>query len=115
MVERFNGWLSQVPCSHHLPQKALGHETPVQALKKWKMKIPKLFIRNVRNHPDLTAKPIQELVSLETAQQAVRGMSPMGDIVTVENVTASVAFLASQDARMITGADLVIDGSRLIQ
>jgi hypothetical protein len=32
-------------------QKALGHEAPVQALKKWKMKAPDLFVKNVRNHP----------------------------------------------------------------
>ena len=72
MVERFNGRLSQVLRSHHfnsaedlektlhrfvwlynqhLPQKALGHETPIQALKKWKMKAPDLFVKNVRNHP----------------------------------------------------------------
>ncbi len=72
MVERFNGRLSQVLRSHHfnssedlektlhrfvwlynhhLPQKALGHEAPVQALKNWKMKAPDLFVKNVRNHP----------------------------------------------------------------
>jgi hypothetical protein len=72
MVERFNGRLSQVLRSHHfnsaedldkalyrfvwlynlhLPQKALGHEAPVQALKKWKMKVPDLFVKDVRNHP----------------------------------------------------------------
>ena len=72
MVERFNGRLNQVLRSHHfnsvedlektlhrfvwlynhhLPQKALGHEAPVQALKKWKMKAPDLFVKNVRNHP----------------------------------------------------------------
>ncbi|WP_260674359.1 IS481 family transposase [Comamonas aquatica] len=72
MIERFNGRLSQVLRSHHfnsaedlgktlhrfvwlynhhLPQKALGHEAPVQALKKWKMKAPDLFVKNVRNHP----------------------------------------------------------------
>ena len=71
MVERFNGRLSQVLRSHHfnsaedlektlhrfvwlhnhhLPQKALGHEAPVQALKKWRMKVPGLFVKNVRNH-----------------------------------------------------------------
>ena len=61
------------------------------------------------------AKLIQQFGSLEAAQQAVRGMNPMGDIVTTDDVAASVAFLASQDARMITGADLVIDGGRLIQ
>lgn len=72
MVERFNDRLSQVLRAHHfnsaedlektlhrfvwlyhhhLPQKALGHEAPVQALKKWKMKAPDLFVKNVRNHP----------------------------------------------------------------
>lgn len=72
MVERFNGRLSQVLRSHHfnsaedlektlhryvwlynhqIPQKALGHEAPVQALKRWKMKAPNLFTKNVRNHP----------------------------------------------------------------
>lgn len=72
MVERFNGRLSQVLRSHHfnssedlektlhrfvwlynhhLPQKALGHEAPVQALKAWKIKAPDLFVKNVRNHP----------------------------------------------------------------
>ena len=59
MVERFNSaedlektllrfvWLY----NHHLPQKALGHEAPVQALKARKMKAPDLFVKNVRNHP----------------------------------------------------------------
>lgn len=72
MVERFNGRLSQVLRSHHfnsaedlgktlhrfvwlynhhLPQKALGHQAPVQAIKVWKMKAPDLFVKNVRNHP----------------------------------------------------------------
>ena len=72
MVERFNGRLSQVLRSHHfssaedlektlnrfvwlynhhLPQKALGHEVPVQTLKNWKIKAPDLFVKNVRNHP----------------------------------------------------------------
>ncbi|MEJ2895124.1 SDR family NAD(P)-dependent oxidoreductase [Bordetella avium] len=65
--------------------------------------------------PLVEAKLIQQFGSLEAAQQAVRAMNPMGDIVTTEDVAASVAFLASRDARMITGADLVIDGGRLIQ
>lgn len=72
MVERFNGRLSQVLrthhfnnaedlektlhrfvwlYNHHLPQKALGHVAPVQALKSWKMKAPDLFVKNVCNHP----------------------------------------------------------------
>ncbi len=65
--------------------------------------------------PLIESKLIQQFGSLEAAQQAVRGMNPLGDIVTPDDVAASIAFLASNDARMITGADLVIDGGRLIQ
>ncbi len=71
MVERFNGRLSQVLRSHHfnsaddleqtlhryvwlynqhLPQKALNHETPVQALRRWQTSHPHLFLTSVRNH-----------------------------------------------------------------
>lgn len=72
MVERFNGRLSQVLHTHRfnsaedlektlhrfvwlynqqIPQKALRHETPVQALKRWQGSHPTLFEKNVRNHP----------------------------------------------------------------
>ena len=71
-VERFNGRLEQVLRSHHfnsaedlektlyryvwlynehLPQKALNHQTPVQALKRWQKSHPDLFSKTVRNHP----------------------------------------------------------------
>lgn len=72
-------------------------------------------------HPGYVWTPLveQRLVgqfgSREAAQEAVRAMNPMRRIVEVEDVAAAVAFLASGDARMITGADLVIDGGRLIQ
>ena len=70
MVERFNGRLEQVLRSHHfnsaddlektlrrfvwlynqhLPQKALNHEAPVQALKRWRSSHPQLFLKAVRN------------------------------------------------------------------
>jgi len=72
MVERFNGRLEQVLNSHHfdsaedlektllryawlynehLPQKNLGHLTPLQALKRWQSSCPDLFVKNVRNRP----------------------------------------------------------------
>lgn len=35
--------------SKHLPKKGLGHEIPIQALKRWTMKAQKLFFKNVRN------------------------------------------------------------------
>ena len=65
--------------------------------------------------PLVENKLIAQFGNLEAAKQAVRAMNPMGDIVTPDDVAASIAFLASDDARMITGADLVIDGGRLIQ
>lgn len=72
MVERFNGRISEVLATHrfdsalaleqtlkrychlynhHIPQKALGHKTPIQALQEWQQRQPELFIRKVRNHP----------------------------------------------------------------
>lgn len=51
----------------------------------------------------------------EKAKAAVRAMNPLNQIVETSDVAAAVAFLASCDAKMITGADLVIDGGRLIQ
>ena len=72
MVERFNGRLEQVLRTHrfnsaedlqttlhryvwlyneHLPQKALEHVTPLQALKRWRSSHPQLFSKAVRNRP----------------------------------------------------------------
>lgn len=68
MVERFNGRISELVkqtrftsaahlhttldnyCkvyNHHIPQKALGFISPVDALKQWHEKKPELFLRNV--------------------------------------------------------------------
>lgn len=72
MVERFNGRIAQILRTHRfnsaedlrttlhryvwlyneqLPQKALGHQAPIQALKHWQMTHPELFHKSVRNHP----------------------------------------------------------------
>lgn len=79
MVERFNGRLEQVLRSHHfnsaedlattlhryvwlynqqLPQKALNHEAPIQAMKRWQASHPELFSRQVRNHPGPDTDPV---------------------------------------------------------
>ncbi|RZU99603.1 IS481 family transposase [Spiribacter vilamensis] len=71
MVERFNGRISEVLATHrfdsrddlgttikryshlynhHIPQKALGQRTPIQAMKDWQQSHPQLFTRQVRNH-----------------------------------------------------------------
>jgi len=65
--------------------------------------------------PLIEEKLIGQFGSREAAMQAVGAMNPLNRIVEVDDVAAAVAFLASCDAKMITGADLVIDGGRLIQ
>jgi transposase InsO family protein len=37
--------------NHHLPQKALGHVSPIQAMKQWQQAHPELFNRRVINQP----------------------------------------------------------------
>lgn len=74
MVERFNGQIAEIlqttrfnssmglrqtlinyreVYNHHIPQRALGHVTPVQALKQWQRKRPEIFVKKVYNYPGL--------------------------------------------------------------
>lgn len=70
MVERFNGRISDVPATrhassedleqtlkrycwlykHHIPQKALHHESVITAIKEWQAKQPERFTKRVVNH-----------------------------------------------------------------
>jgi transposase InsO family protein len=68
MVERFNGRISELLkqtrfdsradlettllnylklYNHHIPQRAIGSKTPIQALKEWQQKKPDLFVKRV--------------------------------------------------------------------
>jgi transposase-like protein len=74
MVERFNGRISEIVnqtrfgsaaelestlrnyvkiYNHSIPQRALKHQTPIQALKKWHEKKPDLFVKRVYNQTGL--------------------------------------------------------------
>ena len=74
MVERFNGRSSdilatarlrsrddlQITITHYrklynetLPQKALGHSTPLQAIRTWRQQQPELFVRKLKNQTGL--------------------------------------------------------------
>ena len=74
MVERFNGRISEVvkqtrfesaaqleatlmnyvkTYNHHIPQRALDHVAPIQALKQWQAKKPDLFKKRVYNQARL--------------------------------------------------------------
>ena len=75
MVERFNGRIAKILretqffsfvqleealhqyeklYNHHIPQKNIGHITPVEALKNWQQKRPELFNKTVykQQRPD---------------------------------------------------------------
>jgi transposase InsO family protein len=72
MVERFNGRIADVLATHrfnsaddlevtlsryvwlynhHIPQKALGHVPPMEAMQKWYADKPELFVSKPRNRP----------------------------------------------------------------
>lgn len=74
MVERFNGRITDIVAqtrfssacelettltlylktyNHSIPQRALKHQTPIQALKAWREKKPALFVKNVYDHTGL--------------------------------------------------------------
>jgi transposase InsO family protein len=74
MVERFNGRISDLinqtrfhsaaelddtlmhylsTYNHLIPQRALKHQSPIQALKKWRAERPELFVKRVHNLPGL--------------------------------------------------------------
>ena len=74
MVERFNGRISEIVnqtrfgsaaelestlrsylkiYNHNIPQRALKHQTPIQALKKWQAEKPELFVKLVYNQAGL--------------------------------------------------------------
>jgi transposase InsO family protein len=74
MVERFNGRISDIVnqtrfgsraelestlrnylkiYNHNIPQRALKHRTPIQALKDWQEKMPDLFVKRVYNQAGL--------------------------------------------------------------
>ena len=83
MVERFNGRISEVVSqtrfasaaeleatldnylktyNHLIPQRALNHLSPVQALKDWREKRPELFTKRVYNQPGLDNYPLRLLL-----------------------------------------------------
>lgn len=39
--------------NHNIPQRALKHQTPIQALKQWQADRPELFTKRVYNHTGL--------------------------------------------------------------
>ncbi|RTZ73063.1 MAG: IS481 family transposase, partial [Gammaproteobacteria bacterium] len=42
--------------NHQIPQRALGHVSPIQALKEWQKKRPDLFVKRVYNVTGLDSR-----------------------------------------------------------
>lgn len=49
-------------------------------------------------------------IAVETLVRESQAKVPMGDLVRPEDVSSAVAFLASDESRYITGAELIVDG-----
>lgn len=65
--------------------------------------------------PLVSKKLVRIYGSEENARNTLTASIPLGMLPEPVDIASAVAFLASDDARLITGADLVIDGGRLIQ
>src|SRR5581483_7384071 len=80
----------------------------------------KLSIRCNSVHPGDVRTPMWERHAAEVAAArnltfeavvaAERAVCPMNDFTRAEDVAAAVAYLASADARFVTGAPLIVDG-----
>lgn len=80
----------------------------------------KLNIRCNSVHPGDVHTPLWDRIAQETAAQTglsveevlaeQEGTSPMGGFTQAADVAAAVAYLASEDARRVTGAMIVVDG-----
>jgi len=63
----------------------------------------------------LRASLAREHDDVEAALERIRRAHPLGRLVTPEEVAGAVAFLASADARSITGQTLVVDGGASVR
>jgi 3(or 17)beta-hydroxysteroid dehydrogenase len=80
----------------------------------------KLKVRCNSVHPGIIMTPLWQKqalelsrirrVSVETIIAEAKAVIPMGEFTLAEDVAASVAFLASDESRHITGSKLVVDG-----
>jgi NAD(P)-dependent dehydrogenase (short-subunit alcohol dehydrogenase family) len=71
-------------------------------------------------HPGIIRTPLWDALAAEDARnrglpveeviEEARAVTPMGDFTLAEDIAAAAAFLASDDARHITGAKIVVDG-----
>jgi len=115
MVERFNGRIAEVLATrrydsaqdlettllryvwlynHHLPQKALGHRCPMDAMKQWYAEKPHLFTKIPRNRPG----PDTYGFTLSERRHGVRVDFRLSDLaIDADALTWREAYVASQE------------------
>ena len=100
MVERFNGRIADVvgqtrftsaaeldatlmnyatTYNNHIPQRALHHMSPVQAVKQWQSKRPELFVKRVHDQPGLDSQASSPIGGLPARGRRPRRDCLVGD------------------------------------
>jgi NAD(P)-dependent dehydrogenase (short-subunit alcohol dehydrogenase family) len=64
--------------------------------------------------PGLTLTPMMESSLTPDRREAIKNQIPLRDFVSMEDIANVVIFLASEKARMITGASIDVDGGVLL-
>ena len=132
MVERFNGRVAEVikqtrfksaaelqgtlenytaTYNHRIPQRALNHLSPVQALQKWQRERPELFVRRTYNQPGLD-NYVTQSVEYFTKVKMTRGdaSNPTSDRVRdmkyFEAANAGTTVFDDELKRRLEGADV---------
>jgi len=63
-----------------------------------------LWMQQAKERTQTTGISVEEMIAEEKAS------SPMGELTTPEDIAAAVSFLVSQDARHVTGIEMIVDG-----
>ena len=63
--------------------------------------------------PAMESKMIVEFGSVESGKKVAASRNPLGVVSVPEDVAHAAVFLSSQEARMVTAFDFVIDGGML--